>query len=1050
MGVECPKCKAENTSDSEFCKKCAAPLHPSEEISPSHTKTLETPKEEFGRGTTFAERYDFIEELGTGGMGSVYKVFDKKIKEEVALKILKPEIVDEKTIERFSSELKLARKIRHENVCQMYDINEEEGTHYITMEYVPGEDLKSFIRRVGQLPVGKTISIAKQVCKGLSEAHGLGVVHRDLKPQNIMIDKEGNARIMDFGIARSIKGKGITGAGMMIGTPEYMSPEQVEGKEVDQRSDIYSLGVNLFEMVTGQVPFEGDTPFTIGVKHKSENPKDPKELNTQIPEDLSRVILRCMEKDKENRYQSSGEVCSELEKIEKGIPTTERVVPERKPITSKEITVTFGLRKILIPALIVVVIAILAVIIWQLFPPKDTILTPKIENSLAVASFENLTGDKAYDIYQKSIPNLLITHLENTGNFYVVTWERMRDILKQMGKRDVEFIDSDLGFELCLREGVEALVTGSINKAGNIFVTDVKVLDVTTKKIIKSHLSKGEGVESILETQINELSREISKGIGIAKEQIEATHRSISDLTTTSIDAYNYFLRGAEELEKHYWDNARKYLIRSVELDPSFALAYRNIGVVYNWLADYKARNEAYEKAKLYSHKATEKERLYIEASYAEAIEGNSEKRISILKQIAKKYPKEKSVHFELGYYYYQTRSFNESIEESNKVLELDPGNGQALNRLAYAYGDIGDFEKAFEYLEKYSSVSPGDANPMDSMADIYSKMGKFDDAITKFKEVLGVKPDFGYASLKMGYIYALKEDYREAMKWTDHYIALAASPGLKALGLYWKSFYHYWLGNLEQSIVDLQMIKDIAEAIDSKLWKAQIQWMNGWIHYEKGEYEISQNCFNSWHELIIENDPSNTPFYTAFYNLCVGLVDLRWGRIDSANSKLDRINAMLLKVKPPYKDQITSVYNLLYEELLLKEGNLDKTIAICEEASLSGIPPLLLSRILISRILSNVPFLKDVKARAYQKKRLLDKAIVEYERLITFDPEREERFLIHPIYYYRLAKLYEEKGWKGKAIEHYEKFLDLWKDADPGNAEVEDARKRLAGLKSQ
>ena len=226
MGVECPKCKTENTSDSGFCKKCATPLPSSEEI--PVTETLETPKEELTTGSTFAGRYQIIEELGKGGMGKVYRVEDKKIKEEVALKLIKPEIAsDKKTIERFSNELKMARKIAHRNVCKMYDLGEEKGTHYITMEYVLGEDLKSSIRRFGQIPVGKTISIAKQICEGLSEAHRLGVVHRDLKPSNIMIDKEGNARIMDFGIACSLKAKGITGAGVMIGTPECMSPKQV-------------------------------------------------------------------------------------------------------------------------------------------------------------------------------------------------------------------------------------------------------------------------------------------------------------------------------------------------------------------------------------------------------------------------------------------------------------------------------------------------------------------------------------------------------------------------------------------------------------------------------------------------------------------------------------------------------------------------------------------------------------------------------------------------------------------------------------------------------
>ncbi|MCK4264446.1 MAG: serine/threonine protein kinase, partial [Candidatus Aminicenantes bacterium] len=199
-------------------------------------------------------------------MGKVYKANDTDIKEKVAIKLIKPEIsTNKKTIERFQNELKFARKIRHKNVCQMYDLNREEGTYYITMEYVEGENLKNMIRMSRQLGIGTAISVAKQVCEGLAEAHKLGVVHRDLKPSNIMIDREGSVRILDFGIARSLKEKGITGAGVMIGTPEYMSPEQVEAKETDQRSDIYSLGVILYEMVTGQVPFEGDTPFTIGM-----------------------------------------------------------------------------------------------------------------------------------------------------------------------------------------------------------------------------------------------------------------------------------------------------------------------------------------------------------------------------------------------------------------------------------------------------------------------------------------------------------------------------------------------------------------------------------------------------------------------------------------------------------------------------------------------------------------------------------------------------------------------------------------------------------------
>ncbi|MBA7660397.1 Serine/threonine-protein kinase PknD [subsurface metagenome] len=963
----------------------------------------------------------------------------------MALKLIRPEIaVDKKTIERFRNELKTARDIAHKNVCRMYDLNKEEGIYYITMEYVPGEDLKSFIRRAGQLSVGKSIAIAKQVCQGLVEAHRLEVVHRDLKPQNVMIDREGNVRIMDFGVARSLKEKGITGAGVMIGTPEYMSPEQVEGKEVDQRSDIYSLGVIIYEMVTGRVPFEGDTPLSIAVKHKIEAPRSPKEINAQIPDDLSRVVLKCMEKDKEKRCQSASELLSELANIEKGIPTTERLIPKRKPITSREITVKFKLKKLFIPALVVIALAVIGVIVWQLLPQKESIPVLSDKHSIAVISFNNQTGDKAYDYLRDAIPNLLITSLEQSGYLSVTTWERMYDLLKQMGKESVDVIDRDMGFELCRMEGVDAIVLGSFIKAGDLFATDVKVLDVESKRLLKSASSKGEGIRSILESQIDELSKEISRGVGLSERKIKATQLSIIGATTTSMDAYNFFLRGREDKEKFYFDDARRFLEKAVEIDPAFALAYRYLADVYNVLGNTKARDGAIGKAKSFSKKATAKERLFIEAAYATHVEKDSEKRFRILKELVKKFPKEKRSRFDLGLECKERGLFNEAAGEFNQALELDPGYGNAINELAYNYSHMGNFEKAIEYFEKYSSVSPGDANPLDSMAEMYLRMGKLDEAIVKYKEALEIKPDFG-SDWEVAYIYALKEDYTESMKWIDQFMARAPSAGAKAEGYVWKGFYHYWLGNFDKAMTELRRAEEIAQSVGNDLWKAWTAYVRGWIHYDRGEYELFQKCFNNWFNIMIKNFPSSMPFFKALYSAYLGYVDLKQRQIDLLKSRLAEMNSLINDLNPSSKGRITFRYNLLNAEVLLAEDSFDQAISVLEKASSLG---MIRSTFTWYILTYNAPFLKDVLARAYRKKGEIDKAIAEYERLITFDSQSPERFLIHPKYHYRLAKLYEEKGWKGKAIDQYEQFLDLWKDADPGTAEVEDAKKRLAGLR--
>ena len=605
--MRCPKCHTENPDTSRFCADCGTQLLLSKEI--PVTATLETPTEELTRGTTFANRYEIIEELGKGGMGKVYRAEDKKIKEEVALKLIRPEIAaDKKTIERFSNELKMARKIAHRNVCRMYDLGEEKGTHYITMEYVPGEDLKRLIRKVGQFSAGKAVSIAKQVCEGLAEAHRLGVVHRDLKPQNVMVDEEGNARIMDFGIARSVTGKGITGAGVMIGTPEYMSPEQAEVKDVDQRSDIYSLGVILYEMVTGRVPFEGETPLGIAMKHKSEMPKDPREINSQIPEDLSRMILKCLKKEKEKRYQSAGEVRSELENIEKGVPTAEKAIPKRKPITSREITVTFGLKKLFIPAIAIVALAVIGVLLWQTIFRKGLLLSAPSQSSVAVLPFIDLSPQKDHEWLSDGISETMINALSGLKGLRIPA--RTSSFFFKGKEIDIQEIGQKLR--------VENVLEGSVQVAGDMLRVTAQLISVKDGYHLWSDKFDRK-LDDVFSIQ-DEISREIVRALKVrlmGEEEARLTKKY-----TENIEAYNLYLQGRYFWNKRGGKNLYKsieYFEEALEKDPNYALAYTGLADSYFVLGNNRiiSSGEAYPRAREFVQKALEMDSRLAEAHVA-------------------------------------------------------------------------------------------------------------------------------------------------------------------------------------------------------------------------------------------------------------------------------------------------------------------------------------------------------------------------------------------------------------------------------------------------
>ena len=285
------------------------------------TAVMATPGAEALRpGALLDGRYDVKEVLGVGGMGVVYRAFDRELQEPVAIKTLRPEAMsgDPVALERFKQEIRLARKIAHRNVVRTYDLGQVNGMYYLTMEYVEGTSLKQLISSRGKLPMPVTLTIGKQLCRALEVAHAEGVIHRDIKPQNMVVEPSGFLKVMDFGIARLAnppKGKGLTEAGMSIGTPDYMSPEQLSGGELDLRSDLYSAGVVLYECVTGRVPFEAETTWSLIAKHLEEEPPDPRALNAEVPEALARVILKAMGKDRDARFATAAEMHDALAAI---------------------------------------------------------------------------------------------------------------------------------------------------------------------------------------------------------------------------------------------------------------------------------------------------------------------------------------------------------------------------------------------------------------------------------------------------------------------------------------------------------------------------------------------------------------------------------------------------------------------------------------------------------------------------------------------------------------------------------------------------------------